>query len=329
MTDDAFRTPRNDTPDVPTCGVLVIDKPAGPTSHDIVAQARRYFRTRRIGHAGTLDPMASGVLLVLVGEATKLSNALTLERKSYEATVRFGSSTDTDDAEGHVVSTAELAPNWLDDDALLHALESERARVCQTPPIVTAIKTDGVAAHRRHRQGQVVEVSPRDVRVFALELLDCGTDSIRLALTVSKGYYVRALARDLGRTLGVPAHLAALRRTSSGEFSLGEAHPWPPPSLPKLLSLVETVRRILPCLSLTEEGVSRARVGKELDVTHVAGRLDGDPPWTVAMSGSPETIDLPKGTSAWLDSEGNLVALGSFDEDGHGRVARGFVAPST
>jgi tRNA pseudouridine55 synthase len=311
------------------CGVLVIDKPEGPTSHDVVAQARRYFRTRQIGHAGTLDPMASGVLLVLVGEATKLSNALTLERKSYEATVCFGSSTDTDDALGRVLATAELEPNWLEDDALQRALDEERARVSQVPPIVTAIKTDGVAAHRRHRQGQVVEVSPRDVRVFSLELIERSGDRLRLSLTVSKGYYVRALARDLGQRLGVPAHLSALRRTSSGEFRLQEAQPWPPTSPPSLLSLSETVQRILPCLRLTEDGVGRARVGKVLDVTHVIERLEGTQPLPQTTSGSVAVLELPRGVSAWLDWGNELVALGCFDEDGQGRVMRGFAARST
>jgi tRNA pseudouridine55 synthase len=308
--------------------VLVIDKPTGPTSHDIVAQARRYFGTRRIGHAGTLDPMASGVLLILVGEATKLSNALTLERKSYEATVRFGISTDSDDAQGQVLSTVELGPEWLDDAALARALDVERARVRQIPPVVTAIKTDGVAAYRRHRQGQLVEVAPRDVSVIALDVLGRGTDTVRLSLTVSKGYYVRALARDLGQTLGVPAHLSALRRTSSGEFRLEEAVSWPPTTIPTLLSREDAVRRTLPCLRLTEEGVARARVGKTLDATHVE-RLDDGASTPLSEHDEP-TVAIPSEVlSAWLDPRGALIALGRFDATGQGRVERGFVAEST
>ena len=298
----------------PPNGVLVIDKPVGPTSHDLVAQARRYFRTKRVGHAGTLDPMASGVLLLLLGEGTKLSQALTLEKKSYQAVVTFGTSTDSDDATGKVLASVELAPGELTLDRLNAAIASERAISTQLPPVVSAIKHDGQAAYARHRKGQTVSLVPRDVRVFELTILEHSPLAVTLALTVSKGYYVRALARDLGQRLGVPAHLSSLRRTESGDFSLNEAVSWPPSARPNLLSLEDTVRRILPCLTLTEEGTDRARVGKTLSANHVS------------LSGSAgEPLELhPLVPTAWLSSCGRLIALGQFDEDGQGSVLRGF-----
>src|SRR5512142_1775981 len=146
-------------------GVLVVDKPSGPTSHDLVSQARRYFCRRDIGHAGTLDPMASGVLLLLVGEATKLSSALTLDRKSYRASIRFGSAMDTDDAMGTPVATKPIVPGWLDLERLEGILELERHRQEQIPPQVSAIKQDGVAAYRRQRRGECVTLAARNVEV--------------------------------------------------------------------------------------------------------------------------------------------------------------------
>lgn len=291
-------------------GVLVVDKPVGPTSHDIVAKARRYFRTKRVGHAGTLDPMASGVLLILLGEATKLSGALTLDRKSYLATITFGTSTDSDDALGKVLTHVELPAGMVTDAALEAALEFERSRIRQLPPIVSAIKQGGMTAHHRLRKGLTVEVQERDVRVFELLLLSRTETTVELSVTVSKGYYVRALARDLGNHLGVPSHLSALRRTASGGFLADEAVPWPPLEAPRLLTLRETVDRCLPCLHLTIEGTERARVGKILTVEHLL-----NPPDT-----SPSSLGL----CAWIAPNGNIVALGKFDDGELGRVARGF-----
>lgn len=295
-------------------GLLVVDKPSGPTSHDIVAQARRVLRTRSIGHAGTLDPMASGVLLLLVEEATKLSSALTLEQKSYLATVRFGMMTDTDDAMGHAVETCPIVPGWLTRERLEAALAVERARVEQLPPRVSAIKQDGIAAYRRHRRGELVEVPARNVRVHALDVLAWSDDQVTLELLVSKGYYVRALARDLGHALGVPAHLAALRRTSSGCFRLEEATVWPSSSPLRLLSLSEVVTRVMPTRMLTSEGVRRARLGQCLTAEDF---VDND----VAAAHS-------DATTGWFDENRTLIALGRADGDGNARVIRGFRIPS-
>jgi len=211
------------------CGVLVIDKPPGVTSHDVVKRVRHALHTRRVGHAGTLDPMATGVLVVMVGEATKLAPFLTADDKSYEAMVQLGRATDTLDAEGATTAEGELPSWWHDDEAaavrLEAALEQERSRELQLPPVFSAIKVAGRSAHARVRAGEQVELEPRAVRVRTLQLLgrSAAQGSVRLRLAVGKGYYVRALARDLGEALETPAHLCELRRTASGAFELSDA----------------------------------------------------------------------------------------------------------
>lgn len=292
-------------------GILVVNKPSGPSSHDIVAQARRLFKTRAIGHAGTLDPMASGVLLLLIEEATKLSSALTLESKSYRATIQFGVATDSDDALGTPIDRRDIAPGWLTADALSAALDVEQRRTEQLPPTVSAIKQGGVTAYRRHRRGEAVELTPRIVRVEHLSVLEVTDERLCMELTVSKGYYVRALARDLGTTLGMPAHLSALCRTASGCFRLEEASDWPCATLPALLPMSEVVARVLPIRTLSEEGARRARLGQPLSVEHFVGEPTG--------------LDSGDGAvSAWLDGSASLVALGRTEPDGTARVARGF-----
>lgn len=205
----------------PRCGVLVVDKPSGCTSHDVVAWARRAFATREVGHAGTLDPMATGVLVVLVGEATKLSTWVTSEDKSYEAEVRFGQETDTLDADGTITREVDLpAPDRASIEA---AARSMVGALEQTPPAVSAIKVGGVAAHERVRRGEVVELAPREVVLRDVQLLTVDGPRATLALSVSKGFYVRSFARDLAARLGTLAHLTALRRTRSGVFSVDRA----------------------------------------------------------------------------------------------------------
>lgn len=290
-------------------GVLVVDKPSGATSHDIVAQARRLFGVRAVGHAGTLDPMATGVLVLLFGEACKLSSHLTADDKSYLATVAFGATTDTLDAEGRVTETTELAPGWLSPSALAHALDVERARTAQVPPAVSAIQVGGRRAYDLARRGAAVELAPRAVSLKALEVIEQSADTLRVKLTVSKGYYVRAFARDLGQTLGVPAHLASLRRLTSGAFSLDEAIAWPPSERPPLIPLAEAARRSLPVTRLSPDAVARARRGQ---------RLTPD-------SAAPEAFER---VSAWLGPNGELVALGVSTPTGEHRVLRGFVTRS-
>jgi tRNA pseudouridine55 synthase len=246
----------------------VIDKPAGPTSHDVVARLRRVLGTRRVGHGGTLDPLATGVLVVLVGEATKLSQALTTQEKEYVAKVCFGVGTDTLDADGKIVARRELPEGGLPRAALEAVLAQERARTLQLPPAVSALKVDGRRAYDLARSGQEVNLAPRSVAVAALELRAFDGREATLQLTVSKGYYVRALARDLGQHLGFPAHLSALRRVRSGGFGLDLALPLPTDAAPALLGLAEVARRHLPSAELTSEGRLRALQGKLLEPAH-------------------------------------------------------------
>lgn len=291
-------------------GVLVVDKPVGPTSHDIVAQARRLYATRSVGHAGTLDPAASGVLVLMFGEAKKLSNYLTAQSKAYVAEVCFGRSTDSLDATGITLQEQALPSHWPPMKDLEAALAVERARTHQLPPQVSAIKLAGRPAHRRVRAGEVVALEPRPVQVEELELLGLTGSSARFALSVSKGYYVRAFARDLGESLGAPAHLSALRRTRSGSWGLTDAVPWPPcpedGARPPLIATRDAAAACLPSAGLTPEGVLRARQGKPLRDTDFS---------KVPPAGA---------ISAWFDAEQRLVALGESTDAGGFRVLRGF-----
>jgi tRNA pseudouridine55 synthase len=206
----------------PPSGVLVVDKPAGCTSHDVVSWARRVFSTREVGHAGTLDPMATGVLVVLIGEATKLSSWVTSEDKDYEAELAWGVETDSLDADGAVTRVVEGATPTVERAAI--EAEAMVGAMAQVPPVVSAIKVGGVASHERARRGEAVELAARDVLLRAVRVTPSErADRARVALSVSKGFYVRSFARDLAARLGTVAHLTALRRTRSGAFTVDEA----------------------------------------------------------------------------------------------------------
>lgn len=209
-------------PDASRDAILPVDKPEGPTSHDVVARARRALRERRIGHTGTLDPFASGLLLLCVGRATRLAQYLSEMDKSYEATARLGIATDTEDREGEVVGTSE---GWReltreDVEAELGSLTGE---ILQLPPRFSAKKVGGEAAHRRVRRGEEVSLAPAAVTVHELRLVAFEPPDLRLCLRCSSGTYVRSLARDLGEALGVGAHLRTLRRTAIGRFRVEDA----------------------------------------------------------------------------------------------------------
>lgn len=224
-------------PDSPRPGLVVIDKPQGITSHDAVSRVRRAARTRKVGHAGTLDPMATGVLVVGIGKATKLLTWVSGDTKSYEATIRFGASTRTDDAEGETTSAPGCAE--LDAAALGAALEGLRGNIMQVPSAVSAIKVGGRRAYARVRAGEEVELEARPVRVERLDLIgaprpaalparDGGGGGVPvvdadIAVECSSGTYIRALARDAGAALGCGAHLVRLRRTRVGRFGIGDA----------------------------------------------------------------------------------------------------------
>lgn len=203
-------------------GVLLVDKPAGPTSHDVVARARSVLDTRRVGHAGTLDPFATGLLLLCVGRATRLVEYLHLLDKGYEARLRLGRETETHDREGKEVSRSE---GWREVTAgeLEGALADHTGRIRQRPPVFSAKKVDGRRAHRAARAGEEVELAEEEVRVERLELAAWTPPDATIRATVGTGTYVRALARDLGRELGCGAHLRELRRTSVGPFVVERA----------------------------------------------------------------------------------------------------------
>jgi len=303
----------------PPCGVLVLDKPQGATSHEIVKRTRRAFGVREVGHMGTLDPMATGVLLVAIGEATKLAPWFVTQDKVYEATIVLGIETDTLDAEGRETKRAALNPelraalaqsSLADISPLLReALDGERARIAQVPPAYSAIHCEGERAYARARRGAPVDLLARPVRVHRLELLACGADppTLVVAAAVTKGYYVRSLARDLAAALGTVGHLTALRRIRSGSFALDEASSPETPAAElatRVLALSMAATRVLPVLRLTDSETLDARFGRTIAVTNAEC--------------------LAPGPHAWLDGTGQLVAIGETDASGRGRVLRGF-----
>ncbi|AGC43682.1 tRNA pseudouridine synthase B [Myxococcus stipitatus DSM 14675] len=204
-------------------GVLVIDKPTGPTSFDVVRQVRSLLKLKKVGHTGTLDPMATGVLPLCLGEATKVAGFITEGDKAYDATVRLGSETDTQDAEGQVTATAPVPA--LTPALLEAALARFRGSFDQVPPMYSAVKVAGKRLYELARAGEEVERAARHVTVYELVLRDFSADRIHLSVRCSKGFFVRTLAFDLGRALGCGAHLEALRRTASGPFVLARALP--------------------------------------------------------------------------------------------------------
>ncbi len=206
-------------------GLVVVDKPGGMTSHDVVARIRRLVKTRRVGHGGTLDPMATGVLVVAVGRATRLLTYVTGSDKSYLATIRLGQSTVTDDAEGDVVAVADVSD--VTDQAIRAGLRVLTGEIDQVPSAVSAVKIDGRRAYQRVRAGEQVVLAARRVTVSKLDVLAVrrtpGFVDVDVDVTCSSGTYIRAIARDLGVALGVGGHLTALRRTAVGGYPLAEA----------------------------------------------------------------------------------------------------------
>lgn len=207
-------------------GVLLVDKPAGLTSHDVVARVRRLTGERRVGHAGTLDPMATGLLVVLVGPFTRLEPFLSSADKTYDARITFGSATDTDDAEGTVIEVLPVPDEVMDSEYAARMVASLVGPCTQMPPRYSAIKVGGRTAHRVARQGGEIELTPRDVVVHEATLLEVDAESASwlIRFRVSKGTYIRALARDLGRAVGSAAHLSGLRRCASGPLKVDDAH---------------------------------------------------------------------------------------------------------
>jgi tRNA pseudouridine55 synthase len=259
-------------------GLVIVDKPGGMTSHDVVARVRKLARTRRVGHGGTLDPMATGVLVVGVGRATRLLTYVTSTSKGYAATIRLGQSTVTDDAEGAVVAAA--GATGVTDEAILAGLAALTGEIEQVPSAVSAVKVDGVRAYRRVRAGETVALAPRRITVGALaaravrrpqpDLVD-----VDVELTCSAGTYVRAIARDLGAALGTGGHLTALRRTFVGGFTLDEAVPLAELErrAPRLvtLPLAQACRRAFPHRDVTAEEARVLAHGVRLPAAGIDG----------------------------------------------------------
>ena len=204
-------------------GILVLDKPPGPTSFDVVRRVRSVLRLKKVGHTGTLDPAATGVLPLCLGDATRVAGYVTERDKAYEAVVRLGEETDTQDATGKVLASAAV-PAFTGPE-LEAALDRFRGTFLQVPPMYSAVKVQGKRLYELAREGKEVERAAREVTVHRLQLVDRGERQLRLEVHCSKGFFVRTLAHELGRALGCGAHLLSLRRTRSGPFTLAQALP--------------------------------------------------------------------------------------------------------
>src|SRR5678815_1156072 len=297
-------------------GVLIIDKPAGVTSHDVVARVRRIIGERRVGHTGTLDPFATGVLVILVGRATRLAQFLSGAEKEYDALVRLGFATDTGDITGTPIQeTGENVTNqartWSDED-VESALQSLRGEIEQVPPMYSAKKQGGKKLYELARRGQEVERKAVRVTIHSLRVdgrtskwkkNDDGTTDIRVYVTCSAGTYVRALAEDFGRRLGVGAHLAELRRTRAGDFSIEKAlsleqleKSVTEKSLANVLLTPDSALGRLPFVSLSGDDVRRTQQGMALKLPSSLSAATAD---NIRMR----------------DETGKLIAIGSYDPD--------------
>jgi tRNA pseudouridine55 synthase len=254
---------------------VIVDKPAGMTSHDVVSRMRRIAGTRRVGHAGTLDPMATGVLVLGVERATRLLGHLALTRKSYDATIRLGQATMTDDAEGEVTATADAG--GVTDEEIGAAIAPLTGDIEQVPSSVSAIKVDGRRAYARVRSGEEVALAARPVTVYRFDVTGRrpgpeGTVDLDVTVDCSSGTYIRALARDLGAALGVGGHLTALRRTRVGPFDLDSARTLEAlAGDPVVFPLSEAVATAFPRRDVSAEEATRLSHGGRLEPGGIAG----------------------------------------------------------
>lgn len=259
-------------------GILLVDKPGGVTSHDVVARTRRALGTRKVGHAGTLDPMATGLLILGVDGATRLLTYIVGLDKTYEATIRLGRTTDSDDADGEETSRADAAAvAAITDDAVAAGIRALTGEISQVPSTVSAIKVGGRRAYDLARAGETVELRAREVTVSRFEVRAVrpgdGVLDLDVIVDCSSGTYIRALARDLGASLGVGGHLTALRRTRIGGFDVEHAVREVAPEMP-LLSAAATAATVLGCVDVTADEARDLRHGKRL--VGAAGRLGGE-----------------------------------------------------
>ena len=264
-------------------GLLIIDKPSGLTSHQVVGRVRRVFGTRKVGHAGTLDPMATGVLIVGLNRATRLLGHLALHDKSYLATIRLGQRTDTDDAEGEVVAQSDASD--ITAAQIEAAIAGLRGEIMQVPSQVSAIKVAGQRAYARVRAGEQVELAARPVTLSRFEVLAArehdGFRDLDVVVDGSTGTYVRALARDLGATLGVGGHLTSLRRTRIGGYQLDRAVELDAlEAETELLSMADAARLSFPVLQVDAEQARDVGYGRSIEV-----ELDAEPTGIVGPDG--------------------------------------------
>ena len=290
-------------------GVLVVDKPEGLTSHDVVAAARRALGETRIGHTGTLDPLATGVLPLACGRATRLVRFLSASDKDYEATIRFGFTTDSFDVTGAETSRTDREPSR---DALVSALASLGGEYLQTPPSYSAKKVAGRRAYDLARRDQPVALAPAPVRVARVELVAFAGTRATVVLTCSAGFYVRSFAHALGQLAGTGACLEALQRTRSGEFGIDEAISMAHfDEAADMLIPMERLLPSLPAVTVTSEGLMRVSHGRMLDAGHLATPGPKDPAYEPRRAGPmdpPHPSDPPEWVRV-LDPSGTLVAL--------------------
>ncbi|MFS0852366.1 tRNA pseudouridine(55) synthase TruB [Microbacterium sp. 179-I 3D4 NHS] len=259
-------------------GILLVDKPAGLTSHDVVARTRRAFGTRKVGHAGTLDPMATGLLVIGIEGATRLLTYIVGVDKTYEATIRLGETTSTDDADGDILTRAD-ADAWssVTEAGIARGIHALTGAISQVPSSVSAIKVDGRRAYDRVRAGEDVVLAARDVTVSRFEVVaerhGDGVRDLDVVVDCSSGTYIRSLARDLGAALGVGGHLTALRRTRVGDFDVADAVTIDALEGAPTLTPADAAGRVLPVLAVTADEAKDLRHGKRL--FGQADRLDG------------------------------------------------------
>jgi tRNA pseudouridine55 synthase len=278
-------------------GVLVVDKPVGLTSHDVVQIIRRGTNIRRAGHTGTLDPRASGVLVVLIGPAVRLSEYVSASDKRYQATIRLGSSTDTFDAEGRITSSASV--DSITEEQFEEILEQYVGEIEQVPPPYSAIKIGGRKAYEMAREGEEVNLEPRVIQVYSLELLEWDPPEAVVDVFCSSGTYVRSLANDLGNALGVGAHLVGLRRTKSGRFTLRDAVPLR--RLQEAFVAGDWYKHLIPAAEALADWPMVELDGDQVELVRHGHRVQAD-------SGS-------KGWARGVSEQGDLVALLEVDEE--------------
>jgi tRNA pseudouridine55 synthase len=280
-------------------GVLVVDKPVGLTSHDVVQIIRRGTGIRRAGHTGTLDPRASGVLVVLIGPAVRLSEYVSASDKRYQATIRLGSSTDTYDSEGTI--TGSTSADGITEDQFLEVLQSFEGDIQQVPPPYSAVKVQGKKAYEMARKGEEVDLEPRNIKVYSLDLLEWAPPEVVIDVFCSSGTYVRSLANDLGNELGVGAHLIGLRRTRSGRFTLRDAVPLR--RLKEAFQAGDWYRYLIPAADALGDWPAVELDPDQVELVRHGHRIQAEP-----------------GSEGWargISMQGDLVALLEYNPEGN------------